>query len=689
MTTGFYTDERCFWHGGGNYAFTLPVGGLVQPLAGGLPESPETKRRLLNLINATGLADHLSMRRGTPATWEEMARVHPHSYLEAFKAMSDEGGGELGMRTPFGRGGFEIAGVSAGLARSALADVLTGAAHNAYALSRPPGHHCLPDTSMGFCLLANIPIALEALRAEADSVHEEWDRSPHEPENVFRHLYEDHGRNPRDVLRPGFRSDEEMRDFHHRLHDPFHGNDEFRSGPHKGPIDPVFGSHRSFQAGVRDPNHDFSPEELSYDFVNPPRHPDSVNAQIGVPDESGHVFRTISNDEQHRREVTLRTQMARAFMPASRRHVALESGHLLWPSVGANGHGYVDIWHPDDPGDPRLHHDGDRRPTGARLDLGDREDHFPELMRQLRRPEVVRDLRDQWERARGRGKTASRSSAWDLTLRRLFGSRRPFEARSGPPRSLMRHVRVYHDADISDPYLDYSLYHDQEHAYGSGGRIPHEHAYPEGHANGSILEDWEGRGGDAAHGRPHDGPIDPVFGGKIMREAAFDPSRLEGVGPDQFRNEVNPARADTMRLYDGRYLLVDTGSGHISAHRVTPERLVAPNHPDFYTGRISSDYWDRETGQKLPAPRRVGTLSLFTGKTERAEDGTPVDQLPRSHPQHSSINGGAIWKTYVSSQHRRKGLASAMLHFARERYGEVRHSPLLSEDARAWAKEMP
>ncbi len=94
----------------------------------------------------------------------------------------------------------------------------------------------------------------------------------------------------------------------------------------------------------------------------------------------------------------------------------------------------------------------------------------------------------------------------------VFGSRRPFEARSGPPRSLMRHVRVYHDADVSDPYLDYVLYHDQEHAYGSGGRIPHEHAYPEGHANGSILEDWEGRGGDAAHGRPHDGPIDPVFG---------------------------------------------------------------------------------------------------------------------------------------------------------------------------------
>ena len=52
MTTGFFWDERFFWHGGGYYAGMLPVGGLVQPMAsGGLPESPETKRRLKNLID--------------------------------------------------------------------------------------------------------------------------------------------------------------------------------------------------------------------------------------------------------------------------------------------------------------------------------------------------------------------------------------------------------------------------------------------------------------------------------------------------------------------------------------------------------------------------------------------------------------------------------------------------------------
>ncbi len=166
MTTAFYSDERCFWHGGGNYAFTLPVGGLVQPMPAGLPENPETKRRLRNLIEVTGLTRDLSMRRAEAATHAELSRVHPESYLSAFKAMSDAGGGELGLRTPFGRGGYEIAALSAGLATAALRAVLKGEVRNAYALSRPPGHHCLPDFPNGFCLLNNIGIAIRAAQAE-------------------------------------------------------------------------------------------------------------------------------------------------------------------------------------------------------------------------------------------------------------------------------------------------------------------------------------------------------------------------------------------------------------------------------------------------------------------------------------------------------------------------------------------
>lgn len=164
--TGFFWDERCFWHAGGDYAFTLPVGGLVQPLVtAGLPENPETKRRLKNLLDVTGLLAELTVSSAPNATSEQLERVHPADFLAKFKAVSDSGGGELGLRTPFGRGGFEIASLSAGLSIAAISSVLRGDTKNAYALSRPPGHHCLPEFPNGFCLLANIAIAIEAAKA--------------------------------------------------------------------------------------------------------------------------------------------------------------------------------------------------------------------------------------------------------------------------------------------------------------------------------------------------------------------------------------------------------------------------------------------------------------------------------------------------------------------------------------------
>lgn len=168
MRTGFFSEERCFWHTGGNYAGMFPVGGLVQPAAtGGLPENPETKRRLKNLVEVTGLMRDL-IPLGAPAAGRDaLLRVHPAAYLDRFRALSDAGGGELGLRTPFGPGGYEIAALSAGLATEALAQILAGQLDNAYALSRPPGHHCLPDWPNGFCLLANIAIAIRAAQAAA------------------------------------------------------------------------------------------------------------------------------------------------------------------------------------------------------------------------------------------------------------------------------------------------------------------------------------------------------------------------------------------------------------------------------------------------------------------------------------------------------------------------------------------
>jgi acetoin utilization deacetylase AcuC-like enzyme len=164
--THFLTDERTFWHSTGVQALFLPIGDWVEPPTGSYgADTPGSKRRLVNLVRAAGFDRDLIIRSAEAATREDLLRVHPAAYIDAFKQLSDAGGGELGLFAPFSKGGFEIAALSAGLAIEAIDSVLTGTARNAYALCRPAGHHCLADQSMGFCLLANIPIAIEVAKA--------------------------------------------------------------------------------------------------------------------------------------------------------------------------------------------------------------------------------------------------------------------------------------------------------------------------------------------------------------------------------------------------------------------------------------------------------------------------------------------------------------------------------------------
>lgn len=166
MTTGFCFDERTLWHSTGEAVLFLPLGRWLQPPAGGgHAESPETKRRFKNLLDVSGLSQKLAVESAPPATEAALHRIHPETYLSEFRRLSAAQGGNLGDGSPFGHGGFEIATISAGLAIHAMDKVLTGQWRNAYSLSRPPGHHCMPELPMGFCLLANIPVAIEEMKA--------------------------------------------------------------------------------------------------------------------------------------------------------------------------------------------------------------------------------------------------------------------------------------------------------------------------------------------------------------------------------------------------------------------------------------------------------------------------------------------------------------------------------------------
>jgi acetoin utilization deacetylase AcuC-like enzyme len=167
MMTAFYHDERCLWHSWGEAVLTLPVGGYVQPPAGTSHlENPETKRRFKNLLEVSGLWDHLDVRKAEAVTLDDILRVHTKAYVDLFRETSAKGTAAPGKTSLMVRDSFEAASLSAGLVKRAVSDVLNTRARNAYALARPPGHHAEPEEGMGLCLLANIAIALEAARAE-------------------------------------------------------------------------------------------------------------------------------------------------------------------------------------------------------------------------------------------------------------------------------------------------------------------------------------------------------------------------------------------------------------------------------------------------------------------------------------------------------------------------------------------
>jgi len=157
VTTGFLWHELYAWHDTGTGASVMPASLTVQPL--GHIESAEGKRRIRNLVEVSGLIDHLVQLKPRPATEDEILRLHTREYVERIKKLSSEAGGEAGEETPFGRGSYEIALLAAGGCITAVDAVLDGKVDNAYALVRPPGHHAERDQGRGFCIFGNTALA--------------------------------------------------------------------------------------------------------------------------------------------------------------------------------------------------------------------------------------------------------------------------------------------------------------------------------------------------------------------------------------------------------------------------------------------------------------------------------------------------------------------------------------------------
>ncbi|MEU4345325.1 hypothetical protein AB0H00_29420 [Nocardia sp. NPDC023852] len=91
----------------------------------------------------------------------DILRVHTSQHLARIKSESiqPKGGDASDGTSPFGKGGYDIAMLSAGGAIELVKHIVAGTVDNGYALVNPPGHHATRATGMGFCVFNNVSVA--------------------------------------------------------------------------------------------------------------------------------------------------------------------------------------------------------------------------------------------------------------------------------------------------------------------------------------------------------------------------------------------------------------------------------------------------------------------------------------------------------------------------------------------------
>ena len=132
-------------------------------------EHPEHVGRLRAVLRAIGrdvdlfgALQHVEARHATP---EALALAHDPAYIAAVQALAARGGGRFDADTVVSEGSWDAGTAGAGAVLDAVDLVLGGTARRAFAAVRPPGHHALRNSGMGFCLFGNV--ALAALHARA------------------------------------------------------------------------------------------------------------------------------------------------------------------------------------------------------------------------------------------------------------------------------------------------------------------------------------------------------------------------------------------------------------------------------------------------------------------------------------------------------------------------------------------
>jgi len=146
--TAYYWDAASLGH---------DAGGFIEGPARAERLRPERLRRRLPALDARPVPPHGA------AGW--ILRVHAAEHVERVRSACARGWGILDHPdTLAGPGSYETALAAVDAALAAADAVVSGEVDNAFCAVRPPGHHALPNYSMGFCLFSTAAVLARYLQ---------------------------------------------------------------------------------------------------------------------------------------------------------------------------------------------------------------------------------------------------------------------------------------------------------------------------------------------------------------------------------------------------------------------------------------------------------------------------------------------------------------------------------------------
>ena len=141
------------------------------------PESVARITHVNQMLVDSGWVAKCTVPNWSPASAEQCQRNHSAAYLTELEEWCQQDAGRVEVDTVVSVGSWQAATLAAGAVCDAVERFVAKEDTTAFCAIRPPGHHALPKSAMGFCLLNNI--AIGALHARALGLNKvlivDWD----------------------------------------------------------------------------------------------------------------------------------------------------------------------------------------------------------------------------------------------------------------------------------------------------------------------------------------------------------------------------------------------------------------------------------------------------------------------------------------------------------------------------------